>query len=153
MADQSEEKADLAEMWVRLEEAWARVSRQISAELNTQYAAVPAGQALLLQLLDAFGPQRMSDLATLLGMSHGGCTLLVHRAQAAALVKRVRDGADRRVVWVEMDGQGEALLAEMRRARAQIIAHYITQLDPSVVKTLAELLERITLAFSKAPER
>lgn len=153
MAGQSEEKADLSERWVRLEEAWARVSRQVSAELNAQYAAVPAGQALLLQLLDAFGPQRMSDLATLLGMSHGGCTLLVDRAQAAALVKRVRDEADRRVVWVEMDEQGEALLVEMRRARAQIIARYVARLDPNAVEALAALLERIALGLSKSPER
>ena len=137
---------DLAAALVTLDEAWARLSRQLAAHLKAHYAAVPPGQLLLLQLLDTFGPQRMSDLAAMLGMSQSGATLLVDRAIEAQLVGRTRDVADRRGVWVQIDAQGDAMLDNVRRARAQLLASYLEEVGSEDVQGCIDLFNRITAA-------
>lgn len=136
----------LADALVRLDESWARLSRQIAQELKAEYASLPPGHLLLLQLLDVYGPQRMTELATMLGMSTSGATLLVDRAIQAQLVKRDRDPVDRRGVWVVIDQAGQALLARIREGRAKLLVSYLPELDADHVEHFVALLEQITQA-------
>jgi DNA-binding MarR family transcriptional regulator len=140
----ADQNASLADALVRLDETWVRLSRQIAQELKAQYAAVPPGHLLLIQLLDTFGPQRMTDLATLLGMSTSGTTLLVDRAVEGKLVRRDRDEVDRRGVWVVIDQEGQELLQHVRKLRAQLLVSYLPDLDPVHVEHLTALLEQMT---------
>lgn len=134
----------LADALVRLDETWVRLSRQIAQELKAHYAVVPPGHLLLIQLLDTFGPQRMTDLATMLGMSTSGTTLLVDRAVEGKLVSRDRDEVDRRGVWVVIDQDGQELLEHVRKLRAQLLVSYLPELDPVHVEHLIALLEQMT---------
>jgi DNA-binding MarR family transcriptional regulator len=103
----------------------------------------PPAQIFLLSLLDRLGPQRMSDLAALLGVTQSGCTALVDRTVHAGLVDRRRDPADRRVVWVELTGEGDQKLDEIRRFKAQVMTNYLSRLDPDEIQLLVALLGRI----------
>ena len=85
---------------IRLDEAWSRLSRQISADLKGSPRPIPLNQAHLLRLLDRKGDLSMSDLANLLGITLSGCTAVVDRAVEAGWVERKRDLNDRRVVLV-----------------------------------------------------
>jgi DNA-binding MarR family transcriptional regulator len=136
----------LADALVKLDESWTCLSRQIAQELKAQYASVPPGHLLVLQILDVYGPQRMTELATMLGMSVGGTTLLVDRMSGEELVKRDRDPVDRRGVWVVIDQRGQELLERVRQRRAQLLVSYLPDLDAEHVEHLVTLLEQMAQA-------
>lgn len=125
-----------------LDEAWHRLSRQITADIKECPTSVPLSQAYLLRLLDRRGRLSMSDLAASLGIKLSGGTALVDRAVEAGWVERQRDPDDRRVVWVEVSPGGERILSELRQTRARIFARYLTCLEPDEIETLAALLSR-----------
>jgi len=141
--DHADKNLPLADALVRLDESWSRLSRQIAQELKSQYTSVPPGHLLLLQILDVYGPQRMTELATMLGMSVSGTTLLVDRAIGGKLVNRDRDPVDRRGVWVVIDQGGQELLQRMRQMRAQLLVSYLPELDAQNIEQLVTLLEQI----------
>jgi DNA-binding MarR family transcriptional regulator len=91
----------------------------------------------------------MTDLATMLGMSTSGTTLLVDRAIAGHLVKRDRDPVDRRGVWVVIDQGGQELLERVRHLRAQLLVSYLPEVDADHVEHFIALLEQITQAATK----
>jgi DNA-binding MarR family transcriptional regulator len=86
----------------------------------------------------------MTELATTLGMSTSGTTLLVDRAIAGQLVKRDRDPVDRRGVWVVLDQGGQELLERVRKQRAALLVSYLPELNAAHVEDLTALLEQIT---------
>jgi len=149
----AEDNLSLAAALVRLDESWLRLSRQIAQELKAHYDSVPPGHLLLLQILDAYGPQRMTELANMLGMSTSGTTLLVDRAIKGNLVRRDRDPVDRRGVWVVIDQGGQDLLQRMRQTRAHLLVSYLPELDASHVKHLVALLEEMTQSAANLQTR
>lgn len=128
---------------IRLDEAWSRLSRQIAADIKEFPVSIPPGQAYLLRLLDRRGRMSMTDVANALGVKLSACTALVDRAVEAGWVERSRDPDDRRVVWVEVSPEGEQALNELRRARAQVFAQYLTCLEPNEIETIVTLLSRV----------
>jgi DNA-binding MarR family transcriptional regulator len=143
----------LADALVKLEESWGHLSRQLAQELKAEYTSLPPGHLLLLQLLDAYGPQRMTELAAMLGMSTSGATLLVDRAIAGNLVKRDRDPVDRRGVWVVIAEGGQELLEQVRKLRAKLLVSYLPELDAGHIEQLVALLGRISQAVTNSQLR
>jgi DNA-binding MarR family transcriptional regulator len=137
-----EEKIQVA--LIRLDEAWSRLTRQISADIKEYPHAIPPSQVYLLRLLDRRGALSMSDLANSLGITLSGCTAVVDRAVEAGWVDRRRDPNDRRVVLVGVSPEGERVLDEVRQTRARILARYLARLEPTEIETLANLLSRVT---------
>ncbi len=127
---------------IRLDEAWSRLSRQISADVKECPLSIPRSQAYLLRLLDRRGAITMSDIASSLGITMSGCTALIDRAVEAGWVERQRDPDDRRVVLVAVSLAGKQMLAQIRETRARILARYLTRLDVDEIVTLTNLLER-----------
>ena len=128
---------------IRLDEAWSRLTRQISADLKEYPLAIPLSQVYLLRMLDRRGDLNMSDLANSLGITLSGCTAVVDRAVEAGWVERKRGPNDRRVVLVGVSPEGERILDQVRQTRASIFARYLTRLNPTEIETLADLLSRV----------
>src|SRR5579863_8546619 len=72
-----------------------------------------------LAALERKGAQRISELAGLQGVAQPSMTVLVGSLEQAALVARRPDPSDGRAVLVSLTAQGEAFLAERRRAGAE----------------------------------
>ncbi len=140
MSDRSKMRAAL----IQFDEAWTHLNHELAAEVRGNPYAVPPVQAFMLRTLDYWGPQRMSDLAGYLDVTLGGCTTLVDRALEDGLVERERDAADRRVVWVKLSEKGERVLAEMRGARAEILARHFSAWPAEDVRELLGLLGQIS---------
>jgi DNA-binding MarR family transcriptional regulator len=149
MQPQQEEKIQAA--LIRLDEAWSRLSRQISADIKEYPLAVPRSQVYLLRLLDRHGAISMSEMANSLGITMSGCTALVDRAVEAGWVERQRDPNDRRVVLVGVSSAGEQTLTHIREARARILARYLIRLEVDEIVTLTNLLERTAEAIVPEP--
>jgi DNA-binding MarR family transcriptional regulator len=150
MQAQSEEKIQAA--LIRLDEAWSRLSRQISADLKEYPLSIPRSQVFLLRLLDRRGAIRMSEMADSLGLTMSRCTALVDHAVAAGWVERRRHPSDRRVVLVDVSPGGMKKLAEIRETRARILARYLTRLEAAEIILLANLLERTAEAIISESE-
>ena len=144
--DRQEERIEVA--LIRLDEAWSRLSRRISADIKEYPLSIPRSQVYLLRLLDRRGPLSMSDMANSLGVTMSACTALVDRAVQADLVERKRDPNDRRVVIVAVSQAGEQILVQIRRTRAQILARYLARLEPDEIEMLANSLSRAAEAVN-----
>lgn len=131
---------------IRLDEAWSRLTRQISADIKDYSLSIPLSQIYLLRLLDRRGALTMTALANSLGITLSGCTAVVDRAVEAGWVERKRDPADRRVVLVGVSPDGERALDDVRQTRARIFARYLTRLEPDEIETLTNLLSRVAEA-------
>jgi DNA-binding MarR family transcriptional regulator len=133
---------------IRLDEAWSRLSRRISADVKDYSGCIPQSQVTLLRLLDRHGDLSMSDMASALGITLSGCTALVDRAVQAGWVERKRNPRDRRVVLVGVSLEGERALDHIRHVRAGVFARYLTRLESEEIEILANLLGRAADAVS-----
>jgi DNA-binding MarR family transcriptional regulator len=100
----------------------------------------------VLHRLATEGPQRVTELAAWESIAQPSATALVGRLEAQGLVARGPDPDDGRAVRVSITGEGEALLAARRRARAESLGARIDALGADERATLSAalpLLERL----------
>src|SRR4051794_4455520 len=83
----------------------------------------------VLAFLRDDGPQRITELAAREAVAQPSMTSLVSRLERDGLVERRDDPADRRAVLVDITGEGERVLADRRRARADALAARLDRLD------------------------
>jgi DNA-binding MarR family transcriptional regulator len=91
----------------------------------------------------AQGPLRMADIAARLEVVPRTVTPMVDGLEAAGLVGRRPDPADRRSVLVELTALGRRLLARLDEARRATAAQAFSALSPEERAVLAELLGRL----------
>lgn len=91
-----------------------RIVRVFRAHSATEPLSFAAGSAL--NTLDAVGPQAITQLARVQGVSQPAMTQLVDRLAADGLVERGPKDDDRRTVLVTLTDAGQRTVAE-RRAR------------------------------------
>lgn len=100
----------------------------------------------VLSVLVFGGPTTISDLAEAEQVSPPTMSRLVSALEGQGLVERKPDVHDGRVVHVAATPEGARLLLQARRARVELLATRIGDLDPSDIELLgkaSEILERI----------
>lgn len=95
-------------------------------------------QYLVLLVLWQSGERTMGEIATRLSLPPGGVTPIVERLEAARLVVRRRDEADRRVVHVTLTDSGAKL--EQAASEAQRRVSCATMLQDDEVADLRDTL-------------
>ncbi|HET9168663.1 MAG TPA: MarR family transcriptional regulator [Actinospica sp.] len=90
-----------------------------------------------LAALGRKGAQRISELAGLQGVAQPSMTVLVGSLESAGLVARRPDPSDGRAVLVSLTAQGEAFLAERRRAGAERLSEIVGKLSAQEAAALA----------------
>jgi YD repeat-containing protein len=115
--------ADLAALGRAFEEitAWLRRSRPASE--------VSATGLSLLDRLDTGGALRVTDLATLEGVTQPAATALVNRLADQGWVGRAADPTDGRASLVSITDAGRQRLQQHRDERSQRIAERLALLD------------------------
>lgn len=104
--------------------------------------------SLTLVTLDFCGPQRITELATMEGVSQPSMSGVVSGLERAGLVARERDPGDRRVVLVGLTPEGRRYLERRRDSTIQRLAALIGELSDSEREALiatAPVLERLSL--------
>ena len=99
--------------------------------------------AATLATLERSGPSRLTSLAVKEGVTQPAMTQLIVRLQDSGLVERTADPSDGRVVQVHVTGQGRALLARRRAARAERLALILDKLSPAELAALEAALPAI----------
>ncbi|MEU4452270.1 MarR family transcriptional regulator [Nocardioides sp. NPDC023903] len=89
-------------------------------EVSTAGDVSPTAATVLAGLART-GPQRVTDLAKVAGVSQPAMTQLVNRLTRQGMLARVADDADRRAVLVEVTDAGREVLETRRGQRASVL--------------------------------
>lgn len=135
----------LAELFIDVSGQLGRMSpRARTGELsNARYNVMRA-------VLDQ-GPERMSRIASAVGISPRSLTDLVDALAREGYLNRLADPHDRRSVLVELTESGHDVVRAGRRARLNKAAHVFSDLDAAERVTLEQLL--VKLADREPAER
>jgi DNA-binding MarR family transcriptional regulator len=140
-----------------LVEAFLSASRALVAVAVRSLAAGDADITLpqhrILVLLAARGPQRVSELATLLGVNGSTATRHCDRLQRRALVQRNRAVDDRRAVQVSITDHGAHLVQQVSRTRRREIATILQAMPARARRPLLAALRSFADAAGEAPDQ
>lgn len=103
-----------------------------------------APQVHTLLALGHDGPLPMGDLARRAGVTEKTATGLVDRLERDGLVRRVRDGADRRVVHVRPTEAGGALARRLDGAILDTLERLLARLDAAERRDLFRLVTKLS---------
>ncbi|MFC7394144.1 MarR family winged helix-turn-helix transcriptional regulator [Scopulibacillus cellulosilyticus] len=112
----------------------------IRKQINVE---VTGSQSHLLQILEHYGPLKMSEVADHLQISLGGATSLVDRLHKINLVERLRSDEDRRVVKVALTDKGLKYLLDLREATNDVLKHYYKKLTPEELIEFERLCRKL----------
>jgi DNA-binding MarR family transcriptional regulator len=109
-------------------------------------AGLSAPQLSALSVVVHAGPVSLGALAAAEQVRPPTVTRTVRALEAAGLVVREADGADRRVAWVRATPAGRRVMEEGRRRRVGSLAGRLARLEPGDLAALeraAGILERV----------
>jgi len=133
-------------VWRALLRAQAIIARRLQADLLAAHDLALGSYDVLLHLSEAPGGRlRMNDLADRVLLSRSGLTRLIDRLQAAGLVARQSCDSDARGLYAVLTPAGRARLAEATPTYRRAVRRYmLDRLDPQELRTLEEILTRLT---------
>ncbi len=118
---------------------------------NPVHRDVSLPQLYILMTLRDRGPVAVSELANLMSISTPSASTIIDRMEEHALVLRVRDTEDRRVVHVELTEHGRRTvdeLAGMKREQLQGFLGSMTDDELDAVIRGAQALQQALARFS-----
>ena len=96
--------------------------------------------ATTLATLDRTGPRRITDLATIEGVTQPAMTVLVRVMEESGLVERRGDPSDKRVTLVHLTEAGASYVRTRRQAGVDAFARLIDELTDDEVEALTAAL-------------
>lgn len=108
--------------------------------------------SLTLVTLDACGPCRITELASMEGVSQPSMSGVVSGLERAGLVRRQRDPQDRRVVLVAITPAGVRYLEQRRQSSVEMLARLISTLDEGEAEAFLStipVLERLSFQAAR----
>jgi MarR family 2-MHQ and catechol resistance regulon transcriptional repressor len=122
-----------------------RASRAVAARVEKALAArsLTLTQLGVLEAILHKGALTHRELGRKVLTSAGNMTDVVDKLEARRLVRRVRDGGDRRLVRVELTDTGRALIEELFPHHARDIAAAMAGLSGADLHQLGALLRRL----------
>lgn len=140
-----------------LVEAFLTASRVLVAVAARSLAAgnaeITLAQHRALVVLASRGPQRIADLAELLGVNSSNATRNCDRLQRRGLVRRDRDIDDRRAVRVSLTQDGAHLVQQITTARKAEISLILGAMPEHARGPLLTALRAFTDAAGEVPEQ
>ena len=130
------------------------VADRMNAAVEAVAALGPSAPAALAALHEFLDGGSVTQLSSVLGLSHSGTVRLVDRLTIEGLVERVgaRDG---RAVSVVLTASGRRVALRIRQARSKALTSALSALTSDEVDNLAAALDTMltTITLSRAEER
>ncbi|TCP30610.1 DNA-binding MarR family transcriptional regulator [Scopulibacillus darangshiensis] len=118
--------------------------RQVNKSVRKEWHFNLSGPQLsLLRILRYKGPQKMSELAEEIGISHSGATALADRMIKGGYVARDRSEKDRRVVNLAITDKGEALCEKFSKSRDVAVERFFGKLDAEETAELLRMCKKM----------
>lgn len=129
-----------------LDSVMHRMGRLMSARHAEfqQASGMATPHYMVLKTLSLCGPQRVSDLAAMLGVKSPAASMLVQQLEHDALITRSHADHDNRVVIIAMTPRGEERLAGSEVFRRQLLRSMTADLSGEELRALARILSTIT---------
>lgn len=134
------------------------LSLVVADRMNTAVEAIaalgPSAPAALAAMHEFLDGGSVTQLSSVLGLTHSGTVRLVDRLAAEGLVERV-GAEDGRAVSVVLTERGRDMAAQVLRTREQSLASALAGLSPGEVDNLAAALDTMltTVTLARAEER
>ncbi|TYO96582.1 MarR family winged helix-turn-helix transcriptional regulator [Desulfallas thermosapovorans] len=136
----------------RLEEMQGRFIRRIHQELVGMLdPSITGHQFVVLKMIKDGGQMTVSQVAEYLGVSLSAVTAMVDRLCKAGMLERRRSEEDRRVVWLEITGEGRRVVQLCDEGRRRIIMRYLELVTEEDLLHMIKIYERI-IAFMRQEE-
>lgn len=100
-----------------------------------------------VEILGAFGPMPMKNLAQKVGVTTGTLTVQVDNLSKLNLVERVPHDTDRRSILVKLTEEGGALFKEHDAQHLILTEQLTAQFSEDEIQLLNRLMERVNLKF------
>lgn len=113
---------------------------------------ITIAQYRTLVVLASRGPQKLADLAGLLGVTPSTAGRMCERLVRRRLVARHRAQADRRVVRISLTPAGRRIVDEATRQRRVFIADVLARVPPGKRRGMAEGLRAFGEAAGEVPD-
>lgn len=97
----------------------------------------------VLETLYHLGPMCQGEVSAKLLRSTGNITLVLDNLEKRDLVRRVRDTADRRMIYLHLTEEGQALIERIFPAQAEAITAEMNVLTPDEQQTLGDLCRKL----------
>jgi len=130
-------------LYVKLMRATNRATSRIHRHLNDDNLTV--SQFAVLEALYHLGPLCQGDLVRKILKSNANLTTVVDSLEKKSLVRRDRDGADRRRVTVHLTDNGKQLIARVFPRHAEIVAREFDFLSDHEEIALAKILKKFNI--------
>ena len=132
--------------WRGLLRAHSTLTKALDAELEDAFGLPLTSYEVLITLQAAPSRRlRMAELADRVMLSRPGLTGVVNRLEGAGLVRREASAADGRGLYAVITDPGlDCLHAAHRTHVASIREHFASRFDEAELRTLHQLLARLT---------
>ncbi|HET6878488.1 MAG TPA: MarR family transcriptional regulator [Jatrophihabitans sp.] len=130
------------------------VADRMNAAIEPVAALGPSAPAALAALHEFLDGGSVTQLSSVLGLTHSGTVRLVDRLEAEGLVERVA-AQDGRAVSVVLTRTGRRLAVRILQARETSLASALSALSPDEVDNLAAALDTMltTVTLARVEER
>ncbi len=146
-ADPGETRADfgLEDLFGLIEDFGRSVLRDIHLDLErSALVKVTLQQMIICYFLMLHGGRMtVSDVANELGVSLSAITASANRMIRSGLLERLRDAADRRVVWLELTPVGREAVASFLGIRNRHLRRYFGSLSGEELDCLYRILRKL----------
>ncbi|MFF2755099.1 MarR family winged helix-turn-helix transcriptional regulator [Psychrobacillus sp. NPDC058041] len=124
------------------------IIKQKGRQMLHAYTITPP-QFVALQWLFEHGDMTIGDLSNKMYLAFSTTTDLIDRMEKSALVQRVRDEQDRRVVRIHLLKEGERIIEEVIAKRQQYLEDILDQFNSDEVANLSTLLGKLHQEMKK----
>ena len=145
----SADAAEALAAYVKLLRATRAVLGRVEKRLAAQ--GLTLTQLGVLEAVLHLGPLTQRQLGRKVLTSPGNLTDVLDKMEKRGLVRRLRDGADRRVVRVDLTDAGRTLVEQLFPLHAGDITAAMSGLDSADLRRLGDLLRTLGMAAAQEP--
>jgi MarR family 2-MHQ and catechol resistance regulon transcriptional repressor len=127
--------------FIKLTRATESLVNRLS-QRGTQGDLTPS-QFGVLEALHHLGPLCLHELGAKILKSSGNITLVIDNLEKRGLVRRVRETEDRRMIKVNLTGEGQRLIGEILPGHLSAIVDEMSALAPEEQETLGRLCRKL----------
>lgn len=142
----SPEQVRALETFIKLVRATETLNARLQASLTEE--GLTLGQMGVLEALLHLGPMCQRALGKKLLRSDANVTTVLDNLERAGLIRRARSAQDRRLVNVELTGEGRDLIGRVFPGHARLIAESLSALSAAEQKELARLCKKLGLSLA-----
>lgn len=108
---------------------------------------------LILKFIGVSSKRMVAEISSNLKLTSGATTILLNQLEDDALIKRVRDQKDRRIVWIFLTEAGETLVNYVIEQRNLFWQDMLFALTPEEQDEYLRMLEKMEKRIRQAVDR